>query len=258
MSRGGSSAGRLYDEAVCGIEQSASGGVMNSVFRIFLIVTLLGLSACIGARNRDVDRELKEFNLKLDTIRNQQAEHTSELASLNERMRKLSGRLESTQYQSYGLDDPTLPSGHSIPGLPAHVLVEDRQTAERLPAPASAAFQKALQLIPQGRHTEALKNLEEADSYLQGIEGKAEVLFWTGVVFDLQGNSRNALATYNEVISKYPRQRRSATALERLAALFVKLGDRETARLTYEKLVQDFPDSSEAKQAKQALQTLMR
>ena len=225
---------------------------------LLLSGTILLCASCGAGRYKDLEVEVRAMKQQLDVIRNQQAEHTSELSELQERLRRVSGQVDSP----YGENIPqsgerlSLPSSHGISGMPAQLLYEDKELLQQMPRSAALYFEKALELIPQARYSEALKNLEQTERMLRSQVGKPEVLYWKAVIYDLRGDSRNALASYNEIISRYPSAERTANVLFRLALLFKKLGDMPTAKLTFEKLLQDFPGTREAKTARQELQTL--
>ncbi|HJY83065.1 MAG TPA: tetratricopeptide repeat protein, partial [Candidatus Binatia bacterium] len=74
--------------------------------------------------------------------------------------------------------------------------------------------------------------------------------------FDQKDYNR-AILEFNDVL-KYRRGDKIPAALLRQAQAFLEIGDRTDARLILQKLINDYPNSEQAKEAKDRLQTLGR
>jgi TolA-binding protein len=91
---------------------------------------------------------------------------------------------------------------------------------------------------------------------LDGTDRAAVPLFWEGVAFDGLHDDRQALRAYAEVVSRYPKSQRAPSSLLRQASVLVRLGDPKAARLSLQKLLDDYPRAPEAAIAKDKLRDL--
>ena len=72
-----------------------------------------------------------------------------------------------------------------------------------------------------------------------------------------QGKYKEALAYYKMSVKYYPKKTSfTARLLYHTGIAFKKTGNKKGAKLTFEKLIQDFPDSKYAKLAKKELENL--
>ncbi|MCB0321217.1 MAG: tetratricopeptide repeat protein, partial [Bdellovibrionales bacterium] len=142
------------------------------------------------------------------------------------------------------------------PIVPVLALESDEVLATKLPAEISRLFTNALLRIREGNFAEALPLLSEAEGLSVGRDWAPILVFWSGVAEDGLADLKRALATYHRMVQEYPQHPRSALALLRQASVFVRLHDTDTARLTLRKLLQEFPGTSEAAQAKERLKKL--
>ena len=81
---------------------------------------------------------------------------------------------------------------------------------------------------------------------------------WKAISFEGLGDYRAAIAVYHELIGKFSKDDRSSASLLRLAALFLRVGDMKTARITLQKLIADFPKSSAADLARERLKHISK
>ena len=72
-----------------------------------------------------------------------------------------------------------------------------------------------------------------------------------------QKDYNRAILEFNDVL-KYRRGDRVPAALLRQAQAFLEIGDKTDARLILQKLVNDHPNSEQAREARDRLQTLVR
>jgi TolA-binding protein len=82
------------------------------------------------------------------------------------------------------------------------------------------------------------------------------VLFWKGVAMEGKNNPRGALEFYLAITTQHSKSERAAAALLRQGSVLIRIGDKKTARLVFNKLVADFPKSAEAARARDRLKDL--
>jgi TolA-binding protein len=228
-----------------------------------LFPVLICFAAC-GSGLKQVRSDLKRLERSQGDIRARQADQTSAISALQDGLRRLSGRLEELEYlqrSRVGTDITSLkrdisslqrrvPPPAIVPGL---LLESDEVLAKKLPPSLSSLFMEILSQLRTGAYREALSNVEKALSFSYGGEGTPELMFWKGVSYDGLGENRKAISAYSELVGEYPKHDRTAVGLLRLASVFIRIGDTRTAKLTFQKLIADFPKSSAAAQAKERL-----
>ena len=213
------------------------------------MLTLL-LSGCVPA---SYEQRIKRLESSLNDIRSFQSEQMAQLSSVQQTVRQLSGKTEELEYsanQRYGTDLDSLRQDLSslkrrVPppaNVPSQPLEEDEVAAQKA---GLTLFVDALTKLRNANYTDALTDLEQAK-----INAASDVMphlvFWQGITYDGLAEYKNALATYNDFISRFPKHRRAPLALLRQASVFEKLGDAKASEFTLRKLVSDYPNAPEA------------
>jgi len=80
--------------------------------------------------------------------------------------------------------------------------------------------------------------------------------FWIGETYFRENRYEKAILAYQEVIDKFPGGNKFPAALLKQGMAFSKINDDINARLIYKRLLADFPDSVEARDAGRLLQEL--
>lgn len=209
-------------------------------------------------------------------MRKIQAEHTVQLSSMQDQVSRLTGKLEELEYGQRsrfsgapssvpGAISPApgelivLPSNQLQPPppiVPVQALEQDEASVRGATEEAPRRFAEGLAKVRQGRFEDAIPLLQEAVNLSYGSDGSAHALFWLGVAGDGLGDNKRALAAYSELVTKFPKSKRTPLALLRQASVFIRLNDSRTAKLTLQKLIAEFPKSAEAQQAKTKLKDL--
>ncbi|CAK8714772.1 MAG: tol-pal system protein YbgF [Candidatus Electronema aureum] len=117
-------------------------------------------------------------------------------------------------------------------------------------------FDKSMGSFKEKNYKKAYKSFEQ---YLSGQPSKkqaAKTLYLMGECLFNQGEYDLAILEYQKVISNYSDDSHSSAALLRQAMSFEKLTDKETAKIIYGKLASDYPDSREAKVARERMENL--
>ena len=82
----------------------------------------------------------------------------------------------------------------------------------------------------------------------------ANAQYWIGECQYRMGRYREALKSFYDVVSNYPLSPKLAASTLKLGQTYAKLGDPEKARLMFDRVVDQYPDSSEADVARKALE----
>lgn len=82
----------------------------------------------------------------------------------------------------------------------------------------------------------------------------ANAQYWIGECQYRMGRYRDAIKSFYDVVSNYPLSPKVAAATLKLGQTYDKLGDPEKARLMFDRVVEQHPDSVEAEVARKALE----
>jgi len=258
--------------------------VFSLVYLTLPLCILIFLAGCsAGGQNGRVRSDLTRVEVGLQDLRSLQAEHAAQIAALEGQLRSVLAELERVQYampagrthaqQQAGIgqsdhreahegegrssgDLTRFPTNVPPPIVPLGALEADEKITTQLPPEPGRILRNALIRVREGAYREALPLLDQGYQMSFGMEWQAHFMFWRAVCFDGMGDNPRALGAYHDLVSQHPRHERAALALLRQASVFVRLGDTDTARLTLQKLVADFPQSQEAQRARERLRTL--
>jgi tol-pal system protein YbgF len=84
----------------------------------------------------------------------------------------------------------------------------------------------------------------------------ANAQYWIGECHYRLGHYKEALKSFYVVVSNYPLSPKLAASSLKIGQIYSKLKDPEQARMMYEQVVDQYPDSSEAEIARKALETI--
>lgn len=84
----------------------------------------------------------------------------------------------------------------------------------------------------------------------------ANAQYWAGECQYRMGHYKEALKSFYHVVSDYPLSPKLAVSTLKIGQAYTRLKDHEKARLTYERVVGEYPDSAEAELARKALDAM--
>ena len=255
--------------------------MFRKIIQTILVVSLC--TACSGKSRYAKNAERLEKDLA--DLRSIQAEQTSVIANLRSDLRAMSGRVQEVEHTqatqqdrarqdqarvgnstinttdsalaSYGLTGNEISDSglsnrarHIVPKMvPQDLLDIDELYASRIEDESAQglAILEALKGIRSGDFGTSTRLLESVMSSNQATDLKPLAIFWLGVSYEGTSDADKALPMYLDLATNYPKHRRASAALLRQGELFESLGDTDSAKLTYQKLVSEYPGSSEAK-----------
>lgn len=82
----------------------------------------------------------------------------------------------------------------------------------------------------------------------------ANAQYWIGECQYRMGRYRDALKSFYDVVSNYPLSPKLPASTLKLGQTYTKLGDPEKARLMFDRVVDQYPDSAEAEVARKVIE----
>ena len=208
-------------------------------------VDLQSIQGRTGDQERVNDEFRQDLSLLRDELSLQVADHEQRLAKLESGggavVPATSETLTAPQTTEPAVAKATAPSA-------ATVLTPSGESAPELYDRALKMIREA-QDFPAGRETMEtfLKRYPDHDLAVNAA-------YWIGETYYAEKNYEQAILQFEEIIQKYGDHPKVASAMLKQALAFESSGDKATARLLLQRVVERFPLSDEAGKAKQKLQ----
>ncbi|NIA08253.1 MAG: tol-pal system protein YbgF [Nitrospiraceae bacterium] len=203
------------------------------------------------------------------SVRMRQADFSNRMDELKAELLRLNGLIDQMGHKSDQDEKDALAFRQDIKGqieklkediklLQASVEVTKKVEKAREMAARGEVdlYQQALNLVQKKRFKDAERTLK---TYIERHpQGKriANAYFWIGECEYNIKHYEEAILGYQKVISSYPKSNKVAAALLKQGLAFVRLGDKESAKIVLKKLLKRYPRTSQAKVAKKQLKRL--
>ena len=125
------------------------------------------------------------------------------------------------------------------------------------PQEAQDEYKQALHALNDQQYDKAIQQFRTFQRKYPNSDMADDAQYWVGESYFNQKDYNRAILEFNDVL-KYRRGDKVPAALLRQAQAFLEIGDRTDARLILQKLVNDHPNSEQAKEARDRLQALGR
>jgi tol-pal system protein YbgF len=165
----------------------------------------------------------------------------------------------STEQVATATPPPTLPPPPPPPAVDdewRREVAQDQAVAGTVDVPERAEYLAALQGLSHGDCAKATPELNAITSKSKGSPLADNALYWEARCHAIRGEQNQAVTTYYDVVTRYPKGDKAPAALWQQGKLFLRMGDSPDARLALSKLIKDYPASAEASLARQKLAEL--
>jgi TolA-binding protein len=135
-------------------------------------------------------------------------------------------------------------------------VAQDQAVAGTVDVPERTDYMTALQGLSHGDCAKAGPELSAITSRSKGSPLADNALYWEARCHAIRGEQNQAVTTYYDVVTRYPKGDKAPAALWQQGKLFLTMGDAPDARLAFSKLIKDYPASAEASLARQKLAEL--
>ena len=222
------------------------------------------------AEHRKLERRLSSMQRSTGAgqARQQLADLTSEIDDLRTEIRELNGRLEESERMARDALDEARKARREAAaggGGGASTSGEDRPQAAGaiLRAEEDAELSDELKAYQEGvsawRSKDYTTCIDRFRGFLQTYASSSradDAAFWIADCHYKQGEFKNAVLRFDDVVRNYPTGNRAPDALYRQGESLLKLGPgfHEAARRAFERVLKEYPDSARAAQAKRQLE----
>jgi tol-pal system protein YbgF len=224
---------------------------------------LRGDLASTRASLEDTRRELAEVRGDIGEIRRSsrgQGSIASRLDKLEQRM----AALEKTGSQSKSVEPRAREAAQGASSTPAplpapapnwpEIVVAELAREETREVPKE--YRQALQLIREKAYEHAIQALYNFVRANPDSALAPDCHYWIGASYYLLGEHYRAIVSFNEVRERSAGSARAPAAALMIGFAFLQTGNKQEARLAFQKVVADYPSSREAAQARERLQDL--
>jgi tol-pal system protein YbgF len=134
---------------------------------------------------------------------------------------------------------------------------EDEISLAKEPFEAQEEYRTAWQALSGQQYDKAIQQFRTFQRKNSTSEMADDAQYWIGESYFTRRDYNRAILEFNDVL-KYRKGDKVPAALLRQAEAFVEIGDKTDARLILQKLINDYPNSRQAKDARERLQSLGR
>lgn len=121
---------------------------------------------------------------------------------------------------------------------------------------AENLFDKGYDAITRAAYDDALDSFEEFTTVYADDKRAGEAFYWLGEVYLVKNNPEKAAVAFSTGLTKAPNGEKAAANLLKMGYAFKQLTQVDMARGSWQKLVEDYPNSEEADEARQELDAL--
>jgi tol-pal system protein YbgF len=225
-------------------------------------VTVSKLNTAIDAVQRNVQSSVAAQGAKVDQVTtNVQALNDSiedirvRLGRLSEQMAAMRMAIETLQTQQAQIQQAAAQAAASSqPGAPGAPGQPAGSGAAPAPPPKEL-YDNALRDLSSGNTELAMKEFLDYLRYYPDTDLAGNAQFYVGESLYRQKKYREAIDAYDTVLDRYPRGNKAAAARLKKGLSFFELKDRAGGERELRRLMRDFPNSDEAKIAKDYLKS---
>uniref|UniRef100_A0A7V0Z3Z2 Tol-pal system protein YbgF n=1 Tax=candidate division WOR-3 bacterium TaxID=2052148 RepID=A0A7V0Z3Z2_UNCW3 len=195
---------------------------------------------------------LRYYTAKFDSILKDQSKGISQLRTdyytkseeLAEKLEMLNTRLGESEVQLTQIIERLSRSKK---------VVTDSEDVSSVSPEARMIYESAYLNYVKGNYIEAINGFK---SYLKVAPESPlsdNALYWIGECYYSLGKRQDAVDTFNELLNKYTQSNKRSTALYKIGIIYEEAKDTKTAKIYYERVIKEFPNSPEASLAKERL-----
>jgi len=133
----------------------------------------------------------------------------------------------------------------------------DTTTAQVIPGiNCQELYDESFINIRRGQYEEAIQGFTDYLKYCGQQDMADNARFWVGESYYSMDNFKAAINEFQTLLNDYPNSEKRAGSYYKMARSYEELGRKKDARATFQKLIDEFPGTLEAEQAKEKLREL--
>ena len=205
------------------------------------------LQGAIDNVQRALSSTLAAQGQKIDSGHQQVQALSESLEDLKARQTRLSEQLTQIRQLLETIQAPPQPATQQTPQQPV---------AAAPPPNPKDLYENALRDLSGGKNDLALAEFQDYLKYFSDTDLAGNAQFYIGEVYYRKGDYEKAIDAYNAVLDKYPKSNKTPTAHWKKAQALLETKQRDAAVRELRTLIRRFPNSDEAKLARDKLQSM--
>jgi len=215
-----------------------------------------GLVADLVSQIKDLQSQLDRMNGKIEEMEHRNQQGNPETVKMQESINLLKTQQESENTQLLAIQNELKEQRAFIEKVTTSLSHVGKETSHSKPQKKSAKsdLAHALELIKQDAYAEArgvLEGLIDDPDLTMGDKNK--VFFGLGKVEYFTKNYDKGLVYFSKIYSKYPKTSLAPTCLLFIGRSFARMDKKGEAKEAFAKVLEDYPESKEALEAKKEL-----
>ncbi|MBF0488215.1 MAG: tol-pal system protein YbgF [Nitrospirae bacterium] len=214
-----------------------------------------------------VDHALAEAKAERDLLKTQLEMVTSEIGDLRGRVERVEAALQKKGI-AISRPDPVPsqkppvtaskePPTDAPPPPPSPEPLPVQQTSPKAQQTSpKAMYDEAMKEFNSGKYKESREKFNRISKEFPTSSLAASGNFWIGESYFKEGSYEDAILSYDIVVKKYPNSDKVPAAKLKQALAFIEIKDPKPARTILQQIVDDYPHTPEAEQAKKQLQLI--
>jgi tol-pal system protein YbgF len=217
----------------------------------------------LSLENRELQRQLTDINQAIKAWHDDNSqirpEVLTEIEELKTKIQILESKLDDIFYRA-----PLLTQSNEIPKTTPDTTVSSvNSVPPSNPAPTAHVdfnskdiYKTAYLDLSRGNYDLALQGFQAYLTLYPNGELSDNAQYWIGETYYSKGEYKKALDEFNKIITNYSRSKKMAAALLKCGFCSIKLNDLTSARKFLKSVIQDFPNSEEARLAATRMEEL--
>lgn len=198
-------------------------------------------TVAINELQRALQQQHNDTGARTDQVSGQIQALNDSLDELKQRMTKLSQQLDAIQTAQQNLAAPPA-IGSAVPGMQA--------------PPPDVLYNNALRDYNSGKYDLASQEFADYLKYYPTTDLAGNAQFYIADLQYRQGNFEQAVQEYDKVLEQFPGGNKTAAAQLKKAFALLELGQRTAGQKELQSLIQRYPKTIEAQQARDRLKEL--
>jgi len=209
--------------------------------------------ADIHSRVSEVSRDLQMLSGRFDenkySMEKALRDSASEMTTLKARITSIENQIREIRDKLSSLEGQARPQKESLKEQGS-----SEKTAES--KDKTVMYEAAYDAFENKRYKEAREKFETFIKEFSQDKLTDNAQFWVAETYFREKDFESAILAYEHVLKKYPDSEKIPSALLKQGLSFIELGDKKTAKVILEKVVESYTESSEAERAKKELEKI--
>lgn len=183
---------------------------------------------------------------------------------IDARLKKLEATVEQLQQQAGNgpvAAKAAIMAGGAKSTAPTKTAPGEKEVPQKIAthsAREKAFYDDAYKVFKQGNYSSARKKFTKFIAAFPQSTFRVNALFWIAECSYKEKKYEEAIIKYDEIITKYPHNPKTPSALLKQGFSFLQLGDKTDGKIILKKVISDYPHSDQAEIARRKLKILSK